>query len=146
MLKITNESGDKDFIVTAREMLTGRDGQSVTVEPGKSASIQIDGDHQVVIATGGRKPDEAPIPEVPVAKIEGDESDASTTSTTESTTTLPEADDDTVRGEIQAMVDEKVNLTRSGSPELPELNKRLEAKGFGPVNASRRDALMPQPA
>jgi hypothetical protein len=59
---------------------------------------------------------------------------------------LREGSDDEVRSEIQAMVDGKEDLTRTGLPELPALNKRLAAKGIGPVDAERRTSLMSTPA
>jgi hypothetical protein len=148
MLKITNESDEQDFILTARETRTGRDGEAVTLEPGQTATIEIDGDHQLVAAPGGgRKPDEAAALEIPVATVEGKSTRAPTDADSKPAgEVLPDADDDAVRAEINDMVTTKTNLTKGGSPELPVLNERLKARGFAPVNAERRDALMPQPA
>lgn len=143
MLKITNGYEDRDATVTSRHITTGQDGEAVTVAPGESAEIELDGEYQVSVSTRGRNPGEEPIRNTPVARVveggttEGAKSDAPT---------LNEASDDDVRTEIQTMVDEKANLTQSGKPELPVLNERLAAKGFGPVDSKRRDALMPAPA
>lgn len=144
MLKIVNDAKDRDFIVTARHIPTGNDGVPATVGPGQSATIEVDGDHQVFISTRPREAGEAPITLVPTAAVEGEAQRAPESGAGE--TELPDADDDTVRGEIQAMVDSKENLTSLGQPKLEALNQRLKDKGFGPVKGQRRDALMPQPA
>lgn len=144
MLKITNQSEDKDFIVNARQMATGTDGQPTTVGPGESATIEIDGDHQVFVATRARESGEPAIPLVPVATVESANDPVREQQRVEPV--LSDADDDTVRAEIEDMVNTKSDLTQAGLPNLDALNARLEAKGFNPVNADRRGALMPQPA
>ncbi len=42
---------------------------------------------------------------------------------------------------FQAMIDSDEHLTKSGKPELPELNTRLEAAGIVTLTASDRDQL-----
>lgn len=134
MLKIENSYDDRDAIVTSRAVATGQDGPSVTAEPGETVEIEFDGDNQVVISTRGRAPGEAALEGQPVAHAVAPEGG------------LKDADDATVQAEIKDMVDNKADLTGSGAPNLVALNERLQAKGFNPVNAARRDELMPQPA
>lgn len=137
MLKIENTYDDRDAIVTARHVQSGADGQSTTLGPGESATIEIDGDFSVAIGTRGRNPGELPI-QMPVAtKVGADAGDEST---------LTDADDDVVRAEIQDMVTNNVSLTQAGPPQLEALNERLAAKGYNPINAKRRSDLMPVPA
>lgn len=141
MLTIKNESDDRDFIITGRDVRSGRDGESTTLEPGESATIDAaDGEYQFVISTRAREEGEEALLEIPTAQ-KGERSD----DRTEPLKT--DASDDDVRSEIAAMIEAKEGLNGGGTtPTMDALNERLAAKGFNPVNAKRRDALMPQPA
>lgn len=96
---------DNDVTIVARETRTGRDGASQTFEPGEQGSIDIDGDHQIVISTTPRESDVAPI-DIPVAKREAtasddfDDLDNDTNSEVEATDTLTSGEgNDTIASE-----------------------------------------------
>lgn len=143
MIQIKNTYEDRTATVVSREVRTGRDGEAVDVAPGESVEIELDGDFQIAISTRGREPGELPESQHPVARpFDNVEAEAAAEVEVEE---KPEADDAAVRKEIEDMVTNKTDLTQGGKPELPALNKRLDALGFGPVSATRRDALMPAP-
>lgn len=144
MLEIKNTSEDREVTIVVREVRTGRDGPSKTLTNGQSASLEIDGDFQAIISTTARGEAE-PMAEIPSAQVVGEEGGEEQVAGRQEEQ-LPEAPDDVVRREIETMVGDKINLTKGGQPELPMLNQRLKDAGFGPVNAARRDEMMPEPA
>lgn len=141
MLTIKNGYDDREVTIVARELRTGNDGEAVTLQPGESGEVEVDGDNQVSISTRGRQPGEPALTQAPDARLISGED--SVTAAAAEGPKLTEAGDDVVRAEIATMIGEKANLTQSGLPELPTLNERLAAKGFGPVDTARRKDLMP---
>lgn len=50
MSKITIKAEDVAVTVIGRNIATGNDGEAVTIQPGKSATIEIDNGNQAVVA------------------------------------------------------------------------------------------------
>jgi hypothetical protein len=162
MLQFKNNYDDRDVTVVARRVFDGVDGGSVTIEPGEFGEIDVDKDHQVIVSDGQAEVDDDDDDASGDESISGSSGEDVISGTVDTSDTLSggsaaddlntggaqlrEGSDDEVRSDIQAMVDGKEDLTRTGLPELPALNKRLAAKGIGPVDAERRTSLMSTPA
>jgi hypothetical protein len=138
-MKITND-GDKPGTLVTRDLRSGLDSETITLEAGESATIELEDGYQLVISPPPREPGELAGSAIPVARKNG-----ATDATDEEGDQLREGTDDEVRSEIADMVSSQTDLTKSGEPNVEALNARLEAKGLAPVNSVRRSELMPAP-
>lgn len=138
MLTIRNHYDDRDITIRSRERSNGRDGEPVEVTIGKGASIEIDGDHDIIISTRPREPGEAAITTPPIATVL-EEDGAS-----EDRVELTDASDD----EIKAAIEKTIaggHVSARGVPHMDAINAELKAAGRKDIKAAKRDELF-QPA
>ncbi len=132
MVKILND-GDEPIRAVIRN-LQGQDGEIVTIESGEVFEGPIDGNNNLIIMSGPTAT--AAAQPGALTKLEAPEDEAE----------LSDPTDDDIRAAaatIDALPTAATHKTEKGQYKVDSLNDALEAAGFKPINAERRNALWP---
>lgn len=136
-VKLTNPNEDRDLIVQVRNV-RGQDGERSTVGPGESIETEVDDLNQLSVQAGAPTEGSAAPAQSP-AEIQikpADETEA------QKDDGLTDVDDDTLKALLADMAaDNTVERTQTGKIEIGAINSKLDARGFRPIKAQRRDDL-----
>lgn len=131
-MKITFAVAGAAVSVFARSTVTGQDGNEVQIGDGETGTIELAGGQQLVVSPLGLSTDTGSL--IPSAVVETDEADQAEQ--------LVEADAEQIRAIVEGLGD-AIGKTQSGAYKVDDVNTALEAAGFAPINAARRDTIWP---
>lgn len=137
-MKITFSVAGAAVSVFARSTFTGQDSNPTEVAEGGTGTIELEGGQQLVITPIGLGTDTGAV----LAQVAVETDANSDREQAAPAPQLNEATDDQVRTTVESMGD-TITKTQSGAYKVDDVNTALEAAGFAPINAARRDTIWP---